>query len=216
MCIVSKIWDLLDGCGSGRKISVDNRSTFRSRTWVLTSFPSTKMLTQGAAISPQNLVSIFNYLYINGSSKKKKGQKLLLSREIDATWFQSPKITYSNDFLAQFWGRGKNRTRFGPSLVGQQPPALYAHVHTKDLSALNRPYLSHKHKDNSSRYNLWPDRCASHLLAVFTNGSSTRGCFMLFFTTLRYLSINAPDECPTDPTKLPFIIYSSFLRSKGA
>ena len=147
---------------------------------------------------------------------KKKGQKLLLSREIDATWFQSPKITYSNDFLAQFWGRGKNRTRFGPSLVGQQPPALYAHVHTKDLSALNRPYLSHKHKDNSSRYNLWPDRCASHLLAVFTNGSSTRGCFMLFFTTLRYLSINAPDECPTGPTKLPFIIYSSFLRSKGA
>jgi hypothetical protein len=63
-------------------------STFRSHAWALASFPSTKMLTQGAPSSPQNLVSIFNQLYISGSSqkkKKKKSQKLLLLREINAT-----------------------------------------------------------------------------------------------------------------------------------
>ena len=60
MCIAPKIWDLLGGYGSDRKIGVDNSKTVRSRAWVLASFPSTKMLTQGAAISPQNLVSVFN------------------------------------------------------------------------------------------------------------------------------------------------------------
>ena len=79
MCILLKIWDLLDGCGSGRKISVDHRSTFRSRAWVLTSFPSTKMLTQGAAIFPQNLVSIFNCLYINGTSQKKRSKTVAVA-----------------------------------------------------------------------------------------------------------------------------------------
>jgi hypothetical protein len=44
-----KIWHLLGGCGSGRKIDVDNSKlaagTFGSRAQVL---PSTKMLTQAA------------------------------------------------------------------------------------------------------------------------------------------------------------------------
>jgi hypothetical protein len=78
----------IGGCGSGRKIGVDNSklaaSTFRSRAQVLTSFPSTKLLTQGAIISPRKFVSTFNWLQINGSLQK-DGQKLLLSREIDAT-----------------------------------------------------------------------------------------------------------------------------------
>jgi hypothetical protein len=42
------------------------------------------MLTQGAIISPQNFVSTFNWLHIN-SAFQKDGQKLLLSREINAT-----------------------------------------------------------------------------------------------------------------------------------
>jgi hypothetical protein len=60
ICIVSNIWDLLSRCGSVRKIGVDSKSTFRSRVWVMASFPSTKMLTQEGAISPQIFVSAFN------------------------------------------------------------------------------------------------------------------------------------------------------------
>jgi len=56
MCIVLKFWNLRGGCRSGRKIDVD---TFRSRAWVLASFSSTEILTQGAAVSSQIFVSEF-------------------------------------------------------------------------------------------------------------------------------------------------------------
>jgi len=59
-------------------------ATFRSRARVSASFPSRKMLTQGAPSSPQIFVSEFNNLQMNGFFQK-NGQGWLLSREIYAT-----------------------------------------------------------------------------------------------------------------------------------
>ena len=46
-------------CGSVTKYGADGKSTFKSRARGLTSFPSTKMHTQGATISPQFFVATF-------------------------------------------------------------------------------------------------------------------------------------------------------------
>ena len=108
MCTVSKIWDLLGGCGSGRKISVNN-----SKHLQITCMGFSLIIHRQKCSHkehPPPLKIWFLYLISNTQTVplKKKVKSCCCRVKSTRRGFKVRRL--HNDFLARFWGRGKNRT----------------------------------------------------------------------------------------------------------
>jgi len=160
MCTVSKIWDLLGGCGSGRKITVDN-----SKHLQITCMGFGLIICRRKCSHkehPPPLKIWFIYLISNTQTVplKKKVKSCCCRMKSTRRGFKDPIVwcisigklrramehmqeatesttqgtclpgylssgdyisqhrkvncSWCNDFLAWFWGRGKNRTKQSP------------------------------------------------------------------------------------------------------